>query len=499
MKNLVSFFVLMAAVAMLSPSVMAQSEGVIASDFNLCIVGGTLINDYPILDHIAGDIGAGVVITITTQPEGGEAVINSDQTLKLSPTSAFPGMVSVCTYTACNMAGFCDNGAITVTYADIESYTPPAPTIINIGTANVTATQMCVQGLGWILQNNCIPNLYTVCLTHNESLGTLTYINDDCINYVPTGITGTDTIRVVGCGDAPPPTFYTCNGPVTMSNCSETWYIVQVNGTVVSGTFTEVQDISCAEMGFAYGLGYPTWATATITDNAEHGMAEIIEGDVYQALQYIPFPGFVGSDTVVVACAHATQITCDTGIYVFNVSCNPSLYMQLNKSAICDSTSNLGDYVGTWGFTPEIMTPPQHGTAWVEGFTVYYTPVAGFTGIDTLYVYNVSGGPADEPINGLFIIDVTCHDALPPALGHIEGLSLTYPPDRRAALVALSSGTGVLENIVLFDLTGRKVKQQNSFETPQNAEIGFENLNTGIYLLYIQTDKGATALKLFIK
>lgn len=496
MKKLVLFFVMsLLALVSASQTLSAQGGGLSASDFNLCIVGGEAINNYPIFDHVLGEDSV-IILTISTQPEGFDISINPDQSIKVVATTAFTGAVSIGTYTVCNAMGFCDSATITITYADIESITLPQPQIIPISTLNTLSTQICSSDIGWILQNNCIPNLFTVCLTHNENLGTLTYINNQCANYVPTGMAGVDTIRIMSCGDAPPPTFYTCDGPVTMSNCSEVWYIVTISSTSTGNTFTETHDITCAEIAFIEGLGFPTWATATIVEPAQHGIAEIIEGDAFQYMEYTPYPGFLGVDTVVVACAHATQLTCDTGIYVFNVSCDPSMYWHLNKSAICGTTANLGDYVGSWGFAPYIFEQPAHGIATVLGFTVFYTPNFGFTGTDTLYVGNVSGGPADEAINAIFVIDVDCDNAVP-TINNPNGLTMTYLPEKR--LATLSVENGVFEQVSLFDLAGRKIEQSTLFDTPQTATLSFDRLPAGIYLLGVQCNKTAQTFKILVK
>ena len=44
--------------------------------------------------------------------------------------------------------------------------------------------------------------------------------------------------------------------------------------------------------------------------------------NLVDSLFYQAAPNYEGVDTFIVACAHATQITCDTGIYIIETICN---------------------------------------------------------------------------------------------------------------------------------------------------------------------------------
>ncbi len=85
-------------------------------------------------------------------------------------------------------------------------------------------------------------------------------------------------------------------------------------------TFTEVHELTCGDSLHIGSLGYPTWNMPVIVNGPAQGEA-LIGGDLWYTLIYQSDDHFEGLDTVVVQCAHATQITCDTGIYVFHIGC----------------------------------------------------------------------------------------------------------------------------------------------------------------------------------
>lgn len=89
-----------------------------------------------------------------------------------------------------------------------------------------------------------------------------------------------------------------------------------------AGTFTEIHEINCQQTLIISRLGYPTWSSAIILKSPSNGAATIKSAWAsFDTLIYQPKSGFAGVDTIIVLCAKATQITCDTGIYVVKVSC----------------------------------------------------------------------------------------------------------------------------------------------------------------------------------
>ncbi|MEK7255395.1 MAG: T9SS type A sorting domain-containing protein, partial [Bacteroidota bacterium] len=99
-------------------------------------------------------------------------------------------------------------------------------------------------------------------------------------------------------------------------------YIISVVGCPPISAFFETHEISCDSTLLVPGLGYPTWVTPEIVQPPKHGEASLsLDSSLWHTLKYVPEAGFEGTDTVVVECAHATQITCETGIYIIHVTC----------------------------------------------------------------------------------------------------------------------------------------------------------------------------------
>lgn len=260
--------------------------------------------------------GDALAFTISQPPSSGTLTLNPNGVMVYTPQ--FTGFEEYFIYTVCDIYGACANGTVYITLAEIEEIPPIEPTIVNYTAEMGTTANICEGNIGWAWQHNCIPDLYTVCVYHNETLGQITYVNDNCIAYMPYGI-GTDTIMVIGCGDAPPPMLYTCNGWEQMNTCSHNYYVVSI--TPNDGAFTETYNITCDSTLLVEQLGYPTWVVPSIITPPDYGNATILTDGVWSALQYIPNPNFNGTDTVVVECAHATQITCETGTYIINIDC----------------------------------------------------------------------------------------------------------------------------------------------------------------------------------
>ena len=89
-----------------------------------------------------------------------------------------------------------------------------------------------------------------------------------------------------------------------------------------AGSFTEYHTVTCGTVLQLGRVGYPTWNPAVLIQASTHGQAIVTTTNSIDSLFYQAAPNFEGVDTFIVACAHATQITCDTGIYIIETVCN---------------------------------------------------------------------------------------------------------------------------------------------------------------------------------
>ena len=251
-----------------------------------------------------------------------------------------------------------------------------------------------------------------------------------------------------------------------------------------SGTFTEVHQIKCGESMSISPLGYPTWNDPKILRSAYYGDSKLI-GDLVPAniLIYTAPPYFTGSDTVIIQCAHATQITCDTGIYIFQITCDTSAPDQqvFVFDAPCQDTMII-ENLSAWQI-PQLHTAPQYGSAKVyttptDGAGLIYTApnVPGFVGTEWVTVSGING----QIYLYVFHIDCTTIGTAPEALPQA---SITASPNPATDYLALDTQFELRE-ILIYDLLGRLHISTNQ------PRIEIADLPQGRYLLSVKTGVG---------
>lgn len=110
------------------------------------------------------------------------------------------------------------------------------------------------------------------------------------------------------------------------------FFTIIISTVCRAGTFAEIHNISCQQSLTIGHLGYPTWNTAKIIKGPTNGSAKITNSRAsFDTLVYQPKANFHGTDTIIVVCARATQISCDTGYYIINVSCTSDLNSSQNQ------------------------------------------------------------------------------------------------------------------------------------------------------------------------
>lgn len=258
---------------------------------------------------------------IVTPPQNGTLIITPEGKFTFVPTAS--GMPDMFQYKVCDNWGNCTTGTVNLQLADVEQLEQPQPTIYHYYVQPQQSVQVC-GGLGYTLQNNCIPNLYTTCLTHDATKGVLTYINDDCIKYTPFSNiqNGVDTLKVTGCGDIVF-SIYTCNGFETSNPCAYTYYVIHISEE--QNAFTQTFNLDCKNLTdttllFMYPPFNPN--TPQVVTPPQNGTV-VFQGcptDCPSPAYYIANPGFVGTDTVVIECAALNPNNqCSTGTFIINV------------------------------------------------------------------------------------------------------------------------------------------------------------------------------------
>ena len=164
---------------------------------------------------------------------------------------------------------------------------------------------------------------------------------------------------------------------------------------------------------------YSNSNTPTISKQPLHGTASINGSN---KLVYVPDGTFVGTDTLVYTITDAIKGTSNTAVVRITVTKVAPTIVRDDASTNSGNavTINVGandtDPQGSLT-APVITVNPKNGTAAVSGNNIVYTPLARFTGKDTL-IYSRSGTAADacsSALSDTAIVIVTVNNQAPVA------------------------------------------------------------------------------------
>ncbi|NUO02203.1 MAG: T9SS type A sorting domain-containing protein [Saprospiraceae bacterium] len=201
----------------------------------------------------------------------------------------------------------------------------------------------------------------------------------------------------------------------------------------------------------------------------------------------------VGKDTVIISCAHATQITCDTGIYVFEIGCPENLDPVYPISLACNDSVYVGNLSGWW--SPEIIQTAENGESRIileptDGAGVFYRPDPGFEGLDYVKV-SINLG-ADTL---LYLFQVYCD--LTVGNQEVSAKPVVFYPNPAGAQLLIQDAGQLLD--------ARVYNQQGQLcpAPAKDRDGGFiietEHLPTGFYFVIITTKQGTRLRGSFIK
>ncbi|MBK7406954.1 MAG: T9SS type A sorting domain-containing protein [Saprospirales bacterium] len=270
--------------------------------------------------------------------------------------------------------------------------------------------------------------------------------------------------------------------------------------SAIADTFYEYHTIYCGAILELGPVGYVVWNPATVIKAPLPGQAFIFTDSPFpDSLVYKSDYGYLGQDTFVVACAHANQITCDTGIYIISVAgCPPIQSFTEAHEIACDSTLLIpGLGFPTW-VTPEIIQPPAHGTASLSldstlWHTLQYLPEADFNGIDTIVV-ECAHATQITCETGIFIIQVSCLNSV----GEVRlGKDCLVYPNPATSFIVIESGEAI-EEARIYSLNGRVLWEKQWSEGTFVEKLSVDGLSPGIYLLEIWVS-GKRSMRLIAK
>jgi len=259
-------------------------------------------------------------------------------------------------------------------------------------------------------------------------------------------------------------------------------------------TFTETRDITCGDTSIVGSLGYPTWNPAQIVDLPTYGHAMLL-GDFIEPnlLQYVAPPHFEGVDTLVVACAHATQITCDTGIYVYQISCPDPVSPVFANLVHCNDSVYINNLSGWWA--PQIVVQAQYGHAEIileptDGAGLAYRPDSGFEGLDAVVV-SLMGGTETY----LYLFQVYCDLTTGSRELTVEQLDV-FPNPATSELFVKDAGFVKAWNLI--DMSGI-TSPLDVLTTGHLLRLNLSDVPPGVYVLYGLTSDALLIKKIVVK
>lgn len=279
-----------------------------------------------------------------------------------------------------------------------------------------------------------------------------------------------------------------------MKNTFFILFIFCITHAIPAQTFTETHQIQCGDTVSISGLGYPTWNDPHIVKKPAYGHALLL-GDFVppNSMQYISPPWFEGVDTVIVECAHATQITCDTGIYVFEIGCAESIAPVYVSEVACDDSVYVPNLSGWWA--PQLIDSARHGFAQVileptDGAGVFYRPDPDFEGLDYVRVQLYLG--ADTL---LYLFQVYCDLTVGQQEVRQEPLEIFPNPVGDYLNIRYS---GDIAAIRVIDAQGRMFPGI-LYGTNGFYRLDTSHLPTGVYFIKTKTAAGVNFAGRFVK
>jgi len=253
------------------------------------------------------------------------------------------------------------------------------------------------------------------------------------------------------------------------------------------GTFTEYIPLHCNDSVIRKNLGYPSWNPAILIKKPQFGIAEIREDSfLRQSLYYKPPIYFHGYDTLMVLCAKATQITCDTGIYILEVSCNAQIdsFIVINTKCEKIDTLRIDD-----AYNAEISESHIHGqVSMLLGLPedrLLYQSESKYEGQDYVLLY----------LNQLrqywlVIYNVACNISSTQNTANKAQWAETIFVTNDFLHYNINNTESSNQELLLFDLHGKQFKLETEMLT-NGLQLKLNELPSGYYFLTSKSNKQA--------
>ncbi|NEO14029.1 MULTISPECIES: Ig-like domain-containing protein [unclassified Moorena] len=391
-----------AVTATVEVDVTAVNEPPVATDDTATTAANTAV-DINVLANDTDPEGDALNVAIDQQGGNGEAVVNQDGTITYTPVDGFTGTDSF-TYQIDDGT----NPAVTATVnVDVTAVNePPVATDDTATTPANTAVDINV------LANDTDPegDALNVAIDQQGGNGTAVVNQDGTITYTPNdGFLGADSFTYQVSDGINPAVTATVNVDVTAVNDSP----VATDDTATTEQNTAVNINVLANDSDPEGDAL----TVTLDQQGGNGTAVVNQDGT---ITYTPNDGFLGADsfTYQVSDGINPAVTATVNVDVTNVNESP---IATDDSTTTAANTAVDINVLTNDLDPEgdalnvaIDQQGANGTAVVNfDGTITYTPVDGFTGVDS-FTYQISDG-SNPAVTATVNVDVTAPNQSPVA------------------------------------------------------------------------------------
>ena len=331
---------------------------------------GSVVLDVPF--NSSDPDGDALVTTVTTGPQHGTAVVETDGSVTYTPVADDNGPDSL-VYQVCDPSGLCASGTVTLTVASVND--GPLATSF---TGDVDEDGSVVLDVPF---NTSDPDddTLTTTVTTGPKHGTTVVEFDGSVLYTPVaGYNGPDSLVYQVCD----PSGLCASGTVTVA-------VGAVNDRPLAAGFTGgVDEDGSVVLDVPFNSSDPDGdtLTTTVTTDPQYGTA-VVESD--GSATYTPDADYDGADSFVYQvcdpsglCASGTVTLTVAPVNDTPIATDFTGYVDQDASAVLDVPAHSSDPDGDPLTTT--VTTPLHGTAVVEvDGSVTYTPSAGYAGLDS--------------------------------------------------------------------------------------------------------------------
>ncbi len=330
-----------------------------------------------------------VTVTIATPPATGTATVNANGTIGYAPASGFSGPVSF-TYTICDISqpGICATAPVNLTVNAVVVASPDQNTTTS---GSPVTTNLLTNDL-----RNGLPastTNVTIALASQPANGTAVLNADGTVTYTPaTGFSGVNSFSYTIC-DIAQPGF--CSTTTTSITVISTVVATPDSQTLTAGTTTTVP-VLANDLRNGLPASF-TNVTVTIVTPPATGTATV---NVNGTIGYAPASGFSGpvSFTYTICDISQPGICATTPVNLTVISviiANPDQNTTASGTSVTTTilANDLrnGLPASTTNVTVSLTSQPTNGTAVLNANgTVTYTPVIGFSGVDS-FSYTICG------------------------------------------------------------------------------------------------------------